>query len=67
MENKLALVGCYYFKSSENLMAAIEEQMQRNIQLRNEFYLVDAINIMLEHHARDAHRKNRNLAGYRND
>jgi len=51
MENKLALVGCYYFKSSENLMAAIEEQMQRNIQLRNEFYLVDAINIMLEHHA----------------
>jgi glucose-1-phosphate thymidylyltransferase len=51
MENKLALVGCYYFKSSENLMAAIEEQMQRNIQLRNEFYLVDAINIMLQRHA----------------
>ncbi|MFZ1043293.1 MAG: sugar phosphate nucleotidyltransferase [Anaerolineales bacterium] len=51
MENKLALVGCYYFKSSENLMAAIEEQMQRNIQLRNEFYLVDAINILLERHA----------------
>jgi glucose-1-phosphate thymidylyltransferase len=25
--------------------------MQRNIQLRNEFYLADAINIMLEHHA----------------
>jgi glucose-1-phosphate thymidylyltransferase len=50
-ENKLAVVGCYYFKSSENLMAAIEEQMQRNIQLRNEFFLVDAINIMLENHA----------------
>ena len=51
MENKLALVGCYYFKSSENLMAAIEEQMQRNIQLKNEFFLVDAVNLMLEHHA----------------
>ena len=51
MENTLAVVGCYYFKSSENLMAAIEEQMQRNVQLRNEFYLVDAINIMLERHA----------------
>ena len=51
MENKLAVVGCYYFKSGENLMAAIEEQMQRNVQLRNEFYLVDAINIMLERHA----------------
>jgi glucose-1-phosphate thymidylyltransferase len=51
MENKLAVVGCYYFKSSENLMAAIEEQFQRNIQLKNEFFLVDAINIMLERHA----------------
>ena len=50
-ENNLALVGCYYFKSSENLMAAIEEQMARNVQLKNEFFLVDAINIMLERHA----------------
>ena len=50
-ENKLAVVGCYYFKSSENLMAAIEDQMQRNIQLRNEFFLVDAVNIMLGRHA----------------
>ena len=32
-------------------MAAIEEQMQRNVQLKNEFFLVDAINIMLERHA----------------
>ena len=32
-------------------MAAIEEQMQRNIQLRNEFFLVDAVNIMLGLHA----------------
>ena len=29
-------------------MAAIEEQMQRNVQLKNEFFLVDAINILLE-------------------
>jgi glucose-1-phosphate thymidylyltransferase len=50
-ENRLAMVGCYYFKSSENLMAAIEEQIQRNVQLKNEFFLVDAINIMLERHA----------------
>jgi glucose-1-phosphate thymidylyltransferase len=48
VENDLAVVGCYYFKSSEDLMAAIEEQMQRNVQLKNEFFLVDAINIMLE-------------------
>jgi len=50
-ENNLAVAGCYYFKSSENLMAAIEEQMARNIQLKNEFFLVDAINIMLERQA----------------
>ena len=50
-ENNLALVGCYYFKSSEDLMSAIEEQMQRNLQLKNEFFLADAINIMLERHA----------------
>ncbi len=51
VENNLALVGCYYFKSSEELMSAIEEQMQRSLQLNNEFYLVDAVNIMLERHA----------------
>jgi len=32
-------------------MAAIEEQMQRNVQLKNEFFLVDAINILIEHGA----------------
>ncbi|MFL7869214.1 MAG: sugar phosphate nucleotidyltransferase [Anaerolineales bacterium] len=48
MDNNLAVVGCYYFKSGEDLEAAIEEQMQRNVQLKNEYYLVDAINILLE-------------------
>jgi glucose-1-phosphate thymidylyltransferase len=51
LDNNLAVVGCYYFKSSEDLMAAIEEQMQRNVQLKNEFFLVDAINILIEHGA----------------
>lgn len=51
LDNNLAVVGCYYFKSGENLISAIEEQMERGTQLNNEYYLVDAINIMLEHHA----------------
>ncbi len=51
IENNLAMVGCYYFKSSEDLMSAIEEQMQRNIQLKNEFFLADAVNILIEHGA----------------
>jgi glucose-1-phosphate thymidylyltransferase len=46
--NDLAVVGCYYFKSSENLMAAIEEQMQQDVKLKNEFFLADAINILLK-------------------
>lgn len=49
VENNLALVGCYYFHSSAELLYAIDEQMQRNIILKNEFFLADAINIMLEH------------------
>jgi len=49
VDNNLVLVGCYYFKSSQELLSAIEEQMQRNITLKNEFYLADAINIMLDH------------------
>ena len=47
-ENNLAVVGCYYFKSGEDLMSAIEEQMQRNVQLKNEYFLTDATNILLE-------------------
>jgi glucose-1-phosphate thymidylyltransferase len=49
MDNNLVLVGCYYFKDSAGLLAAIQEQMQRNISLNGEFFLADAINVMLEH------------------
>ena len=48
MNNNLVVVGCYYFQSGENLMAAIEEQFSRNVQLKNEFFLTDAISIMIE-------------------
>ncbi|MEN6524546.1 MAG: sugar phosphate nucleotidyltransferase, partial [Anaerolineaceae bacterium] len=48
MNNNMAVVGFYYFKSAEALMSAIETQMQQNIKLKNEFFLVDAINILLE-------------------
>jgi glucose-1-phosphate thymidylyltransferase len=48
MENNLAVVGFYYFRRSEELLSAIEEQMRRNTQLKGEYFLADAINIMLE-------------------
>ena len=48
MDNNLAVVGFYYFRSGEALVSAISEQISRNISLNNEYFLADAINIMLE-------------------
>ncbi len=48
LSNDLAVVGFYYFQRAEDLIAAIEEQMRRDLQLKGEYFLVDAINIMLE-------------------
>ena len=48
MENNLAVVGFYYFKEAGDLLSAIEEQIARNLQLKGEYFLADAINIMLE-------------------
>ena len=44
----LTVIGFYYFEKAESLLDAIEEQMKRGTQLKGEYYLVDAINIMLE-------------------
>lgn len=48
VSNNLAVVGFYYFKEAEVLISAIEEQMERKTQLKGEYFLADAINIMLE-------------------
>jgi glucose-1-phosphate thymidylyltransferase len=48
VSNRQAVVGFYYFKRSEDLLAAIETQMERGISLKGEFFLADAVNIMLE-------------------
>ncbi len=48
MENNLVVVGCYYFKSAEKLLAAIEEQMKRNLTLKGEYFLTHTISLMIE-------------------
>jgi glucose-1-phosphate thymidylyltransferase len=48
MENNLVVVGCYYFKSAEQLLGAIEEQMERNLTLKGEFFLTDTVTLMIE-------------------
>ncbi len=52
MENNLVVVGCYYFKQGESLLAAIDEQIRRGVMLKNEFFLTDAISIMIEQGAK---------------
>ncbi len=48
MDNNLVVVGCYYLKSAERLLAAIEEQFKRGVMLKNEYFLADTISIMIE-------------------
>jgi glucose-1-phosphate thymidylyltransferase len=48
LENNLVVVGCYYFKSAEKLLAAIEEQMQRQLMFKGEYYLTHTISLMIE-------------------
>jgi glucose-1-phosphate thymidylyltransferase len=52
IKNNLAVVGFYYFRSGASLMQAIEEQIAKDVSLNGEFFLVDAINIMIRKGAR---------------
>ena len=48
----LVVVGFYFFRKGEDLISAIGEQIRRNISLKEEYFLADAINLMLENGAR---------------
>ena len=48
MEHRLALTGIYYFSEGKELVNAIGTQIRRGKSLNNEYYLADAINILLE-------------------
>jgi glucose-1-phosphate thymidylyltransferase len=52
MENNLVVVGCYYFKSAEKLLAAIEDQMERQLTFKGEYFLTHTITLMIEEGAR---------------
>ncbi|MBI5943821.1 MAG: nucleotidyltransferase [Chloroflexi bacterium] len=52
LDNNLVVVGCYYFKSSEKLLSAIDEQMERGIMLKGEYFLTDTVTVMIEHGAK---------------
>ena len=48
LENNLVVVGCYYFKSAEKLLEAIEEQIKHNITFKGEYFLTHTISLMIE-------------------
>ncbi|MCZ2122537.1 MAG: hypothetical protein LC108_09760 [Anaerolineales bacterium] len=52
LENNLVVVGCYYFKSAEKLLEAIDEQIERQIMLKGEYFLTDSITVMIERGAK---------------
>ena len=48
VSNNLAVVGLYYFREAAGLLKAIDVQMERKSQLKGEYFLADAINVMLQ-------------------
>lgn len=52
MDNKTILMGVYYFKQGQWLAEACKTLMDRQIQTKGEYYLADAINLMIEQGAR---------------
>ena len=51
-DNTLVVVGCYYIKDSTAFVSAIEEQFRRKKEHKGEYFLVDAINILIEREAK---------------
>jgi glucose-1-phosphate thymidylyltransferase len=46
--SSLAVIGIYYIREMPRLFAAIDEQIERNIALKGEYFIADAIQIMIE-------------------
>ena len=46
--SRLAVIGIYYFRNVPDLYSAIEVQMERGISLKNEYFIADAIQLMID-------------------
>jgi glucose-1-phosphate thymidylyltransferase len=51
-EHRLAVIGVYYVRDSQWLIRAIDELMARGIQIKGEYYLADALQLMIDQGAR---------------
>jgi glucose-1-phosphate thymidylyltransferase len=50
--SNLAVVGVYYFRAWQRLMDALDAVIDRNIQTKGEYFLADAMQLMIEDGAR---------------
>ena len=50
--SNLAVIGIYYVRHMPDLYVAIEEQMRRGLSLKNEYFIADAIQLMIDAGAR---------------
>jgi glucose-1-phosphate thymidylyltransferase len=50
--SNLAVIGIYYVRHMSELYVAIEEQMRRGLSLKNEYFIADAIQLMIDAGAR---------------
>lgn len=50
--SNLAVVGVYYFRNWQAILRAIDEVMARDIQLKGEYFLADAMQLMIDAGAR---------------
>ena len=48
MDNRLAVIGLYFFKHGDALIKAIQELMDRHITTKNEYFLADAMHLMVQ-------------------
>jgi len=46
--SRKAVVGIYWFRDIGDLYTAIDEQMARGIKLKNEYFLADAVQLMID-------------------
>jgi len=51
-EHNLAVIGVYYIRDAQWLMRAIEELIRRDIKTQGEYFLADALQLMIEQGAR---------------
>ena len=46
--SRLAVVGVYYFRNWQQLLSALDALIERNIQTKGEYFLADAMQLMIE-------------------